>query len=230
MRRVLDVTRVLTVSWFWTLAFPVVLIVAVLLLNLALFAVVGTGDEGTSIGAAMALYIALGITHLQTMTQSFPFALGMSVTRRTFYAAVALLVTAQSVGYGLLLMLLARLEVATGGWGIDLAVFALPFLPQDDPLVLWLAFAVPLLATCALAVFLGGVFVRWGPPGVWAVLLGGAVVLVGVAALIGWLDAWAAVGTFLASRSPVTLAAGYPLVLALLLGGAGWLVLRRATP
>ena len=56
--------------------------------------------DGRATGGVLSLYITFGVGYLQTMTQLFPFALGLSVTRRAFYAGVVLLVVVEALGFG----------------------------------------------------------------------------------------------------------------------------------
>ena len=228
MKRVFDVARIQTVNWFWILVFPPLLLLLVLVLNVGLF--VAIGDATPRTGAVLSIYMVMLVAHLQTMTQVFPFALGLSVTRRAFYAGTGLVVGAQSVLFGVLLLVLGRIEMATGGWGINLKFFALPFLIQDGLLAQWLVYTVPFLALSAIGVFAGVVFKRWGQPGVYALTVGTSLVLAGVAIVVSWQRWWPAVGSFFTDQSTFALLVGYPLVIAIVLGGAGWLAIRRATP
>ncbi len=232
MNRVLAVVRIQLVNWGLTLGVPVGILALVLGLNWALWASIGDAvpPDGRITGGVLSIYITVGVGYLQTMTQTFPFALGLSVTRRAFYTATALLAAVEALALGALLLLLGLLERATGGWGLGLKFFAIDFLVVGDPLLQWLVYAVPFAALAALGIFAGVVFKRWGQVGVYAMTLAPVVVLAGVAVLITWRGWWPAVGSWFATQPPPALFAGYPLVLALLLGGAGWLAIRRATP
>ncbi|MHA6630050.1 hypothetical protein ACU61A_31810 [Pseudonocardia sichuanensis] len=229
MKRLVDVARVQTSNWFLVLGLPLAVLLAALVLNVATFAIMGfePPPEGRMTGALAALYVAMGIAHLQTMTQVFPFALGMSVTRRAFYAATALVICVQAAVYGIVLVVLGQIELATSGWGLGIGFSRPPFLLQEGVLTQWLAYTTPMSAVAAAGVLMGVIFKRWGQLGVYAAIIGGGALLIGLAQLVTWQGWWPAVGTFVASRSALELAAGYPLLLALLLGGAGWLVLRR---
>ncbi|GAA1246098.1 hypothetical protein GCM10009609_06900 [Pseudonocardia aurantiaca] len=228
----LDVARIQTVNWPWVLAWPVGLLALILVFNIVLFGAIGDAapPDGRTTGALMSIYFVMLVVHLQTITQMFPFALGMGVTRRTFYAGTALLVTAQAAVYGVVLAALRLVESGTGGWGVGVRFFGLPFLVQSNVFAQWLAYTVPFLAVSAIGVFMGVVFKRWGQPGVYMVSLGSAVVLGGLAVLITWQRWWPAVGSFFTSQSTLVLLTVYPLLIALVLGGAGWLAIRRATP
>ncbi|GAA1185112.1 hypothetical protein [Pseudonocardia alaniniphila] len=232
MKRVFDVARIQTVNWFWIFAFPPLLLFLVLVLNVGLFAAIGdvTPPEGRTTGAVLSIYMVMLMAHLQTMTQVFPFALGLSVTRRAFYAGTGLVVGAQSVLFGLLLLVMGLIETATGGWGTNLKFFAIPFLIQDNLLAQWLVYTVPFVALSAIGVFIGVVFKRWGQPGVYALTVGTVLVLAGAAIVVTWQRWWPAVGSFFTDQSIFSLLVVYPLVIALVLGGGGWLAIRRATP
>jgi hypothetical protein len=232
MRRVLDVARILTVNWQLVLGLPVLILAVTLALNLAIFGTIGDGApvEGRMTGAMVSVYFVMAISHLQTITQIFPFAIGLSVTRRAFYAGLGLVVVAQAVGYGLLLTVGAWVEAATDGWGLSVRFFGLDFLPQGNFLVQWLAYTVLFLAITAIGVFVGVVFKRWGQLGVWVTIVGTAVLFTGLTLLVTWQRWWPAVLAFFAQQPPLALVAGYPLVIALVVGTAGWFTLRRATP
>jgi hypothetical protein len=169
MRQVLPVVRLQLVNWRFGLGLPVGILALVLTINLALFGAIGDAipPQGRTTGGLLSIYITFGVGYLQTMTQLFTFALGLCVTRRAYFAGVALLVLVEAFGFGLLVTLLGLAEQASGGWGIGLHFFALDFLTVGDPLLQWLVYTVPFLAFAAVGVFAGVVFKRWGQVGVY---------------------------------------------------------------
>ncbi|GEL20449.1 hypothetical protein [Pseudonocardia asaccharolytica] len=114
MNRVLRVARIQLVNAPSVLGVPVLVLALAFLANLAIFGAIGETPPNTYIGALISIYIAMMVTHLQTMTQTFPFALGLSVTRRDFFAAAGLVVLGQSLAYGVGLYLMLLAERATG--------------------------------------------------------------------------------------------------------------------
>ncbi|WP_214404445.1 hypothetical protein [Pseudonocardia lacus] len=232
MKQSLAVVRIHLVSWRFIGIMPVAILALVLVLNLALFGSMGDiiPPDGRTTGGVLSIYITVAVGYLQAMTQSFPFALGLSVTRRAFYAGTALLVAIEAAAAGALLLGLKVVEQASGGWGLGIKFFAIAFLVVDNPLLQWLIYAVPFAALSAMAVFVGVVFKRWGQAGVYALTIALGVGLAGAVVLITLQDWWPAFGGWFAEQTPLALFAGYPLVLALLLGGAGWLAIRRAIP
>ncbi len=232
MSRMLSVARIQLVNAPAVLGMPWLILGLAFLANLAIFA--ATGDPappgGENTGALMSIYIVVLIAQLQTMTQVFPFTLGLSATRRTFFAATSLVVAGQALAYGIVLYLLLQLERATAGWGLSVNFFGLPFLEQDNPVLQVLVYAVPFLFLSFLGVFIGVVFKRWGQMGMYVLSVGTGVLIVGLGLLANLLGWWPAMGRFVADQSTFTLLAGYPLVLAVLMAGAGYLAIRRATP
>lgn len=232
MKQVLQVARLHAINAPTTMVIPWATLALVLGINVAIFGA-GAGviePASRTTGGLLAIYLVVGVGHLQTMTQLFPFAMGLSVTRRTFYLATGLWVLAQSLSYGLVLLVLGAVEAATNGWGIQLQFFRLGFLAQDGVLAQYLVYVGPLLVAAAAGVFTGVVFKRWGQLGIYGMAIG-TVLLAGAATvLVTWQRWWPAVGSFFTEQSTFVLLAGYPLLVAVVLGAGGWFAVRRATP
>ncbi|MCO1659152.1 hypothetical protein [Pseudonocardia humida] len=231
MDQVLGVVRLQLLNFRLGVLVPLGVLGAVMAINLAMFAANGPGTDPTAYTSArLTFYLTVGTGYLQIATQTFRFVLGMGVTRRAFATAVAVLAVLEAAGYGALLGVLRLVEQATDGWGTGLELLGPGHLGADaGPLLHWLAYAVPFVALAAAGAFVGAVFARWAAPGVYGLVIGLTVVLGGSAVLITLADGWAAIPRWLAAQPPLALTTGYPLVLAALLGGAGWLVLRRTS-
>lgn len=231
MRRVLSVARIQLVNAPITVGMPWLVLGLAFLVNLVIFGAIDdiAPPEGRTTGALMSVYIVAMIGQLQTMTQVFPFALGLSVTRRTFFAATSLLVVAQAVVFGTTLYLLMLLERATGGWGLSLRFFGPPPLVQDNPVLQLLVYMVPFLFLSFLGMAIGLVFKRWGQIGIYVAGIGTALPLAAAAFLVTRYDWWPAIGRFFVDQPSVNLLAGYPLILAALVAVGGYLLIRRAT-
>jgi hypothetical protein len=229
MTRVLDVARIQLVNWPAVLGYPLAVLVAMPLLGLGIDA--SNGELGSGDHVVFLLPMLWGLVasaHLQTMTQVFPFALGLGVTRRTFALATALVVTAQAALFGLGLLAFGLAERLTGGWGRHARIFEVPAL-QAGPVTQWLVFVAPLLAVATLGVLMGIVFQRWRQTGIYLSVFGSIALLAGAGVLATSRDWSPSLGGFLTGQPALALYAGYPLAAALLFGGAGWLILRRAT-
>jgi hypothetical protein len=187
------------------------------------------GDGVANTGGVASLYaIAIGMA-TTSVTQIFPFALGMSVTRREFYLAWSLLAVVQSAVYALVLCLLRAVEQATGYWGVGMRFFDLPFMDDVNPVLLPVGYAVPMLAVTHLGILLGTVYLRWGSTGVLTGITLAITALGLAAALITWTRHWPEIGRWLLDQSHTALLAGWPVLVAAAFAVGGYGLIRRAT-
>lgn len=231
--RVLTAARLNTVEIGVRLAIPWMVLGSAFLINLLIFGLIRAntddGDPGVT-GALAALYITASIVHLQTMTQTFPFALSLGITRRNFYLGAGLVVLVETLVHSIALTVLLAIENATGGWGLQLRFFGVGFMVQSNPVAQVVAYAAPLLALGLIAMMIGTLFKRWGQIGVYAAAIGTTLVLGGLVALVTWQQWWGAVGSFFTTTPSLVLLGVYPLVIAVLAGLGGFALVRRATP
>jgi len=234
MNRVLRVARIHLTSWRGAFGWPLSILAISFTVNLAFFASMGDNlpdQPGAHVtGGVVSIYVVQLIAAWQSMNQAFSFAVGLNVTRRTFYAGTLLVLAALSLVFGLVLYLLELVEHATGGWGIQLPFFDMvPATHGNSPLHV-LVYAVPMFMLSCLGVFLGTITKRWGVNGFFAFTVLGLVGLGLVAILLSWLDRWPTIGHWLAGQSGLALLTGWILIPAVLLAGGGYGLLRRAIP
>jgi hypothetical protein len=233
MNRVLSVARILVTSWLNTLGWPVIILASSFAVNLVIFTAIG--DEipygaGFVTGGIVSIYIVEAIASGQAITQFFSFAVGLNVTRRTFYLATCLVVLAQSVVFGILLYVCALIEHATAGWGIGLPFFdAVPVTHGNSPVNI-AVYAVPMALLSFIGVFIAVVWKRWGNSGFFMLSLLTIVGLGLLGALITWRGGWPAVGAWFVDQPALLLVAGWTLIPVAALAGGGYAVLRRANP
>ena len=198
--------------------------------NLAIYALTDVPVDDRQTGGIASLYGVAIFANLSLWTQVFPLAIGLGSTRRSFFHGTALFIVGQSVLAGVALTALHAIEGATNGWGVHMRFFSPGFLRDGNPAQLFLTYTVPFLCVSALGMLMGTVFKRWGQTGMYS--LSTASLLLGAAAglLITWRHAWGSVGRFFTDTDTLALTGGYPLVLAVALGAAAWVVLRRVTP
>ena len=230
MNRIRQVARLQMPAWPYMVGWTWGLTAATFGINLlSVIANHDPGDGVTTTGGVVSLYgIATGMAAV-SVTQIFPYALGMSVTRREFYLAWSLLAVVQSVAYALVLCLLRAVEQATGYWGMGMRYFSLPFMDDANPVLLLLGYAVPMLVATHLGILLGTVHLRWGTTGVLASLTLAITALGLAAALITWTRQWHAIGRWLLDQSPTALLGGWPVLVAAALAVGGYTLIRRAT-
>src|SRR5688500_15553836 len=113
MNRILAVVRLQRPAWPSMVGWPWSMMAAAFGVNLLAFAAIQDRiDRETTTGGLLSLYgVAIGMAAV-SVTQIFPYALGMSVTRRNFYLAWSVLAVVQSVAYALVLSLLHAAEQA----------------------------------------------------------------------------------------------------------------------
>jgi len=229
MNRVLQATRLHTVVWVQNVTWPWLIMGTSFVINLLVFLAIGdTGPNGNITGGLVSLYSVAAIVAALSITQTFPFALGMGVTRRTFFLATALVNVVQAVAYAIVLYGLNLLEGATNGFGIDLRFFRVPFIDVHNGFLQILVYAVPMLFFNFVCIYAGVVVARFGSNGFFA---GGAVVLLvlgGLAALVTWRGWWPDIWHWLSHSSPASLLVGWPALLAALAAVAGLVTIRRA--
>ena len=230
MNRIREVVRLQMPSWPQILGWTWCMTAVSFGINLLGFlANRDPGDGVTTTGGVASLYgVAIGMATV-SVTQIFPYALGMSVTRREFYLAWSLLAVVQSVAYALVLVLLRAVEQATGHWGVGMRYFGLPFMDDANPVLLLLGYAVPMLVVTHLGILLGTLHVRWGTTGVLASLTLTVTALGLTAALITWTRQWHAIGRWALDQPPTALLAGWPILVAAAFALGGYALIRRAT-
>lgn len=210
------------------LGVPLYILGGVVLLTVAISLAVlrAGGDLDDADFNASVLYSVLGYTvaiGVQNVSSSFPFALALGSTRRTFVLGNLVTSAAQSLLVAAAAVVLLGLEVLTHGWFIGAKALSPVLLGGGNPVVLG---GVMLLATLT-ALSVGGVFgssyVRFGARGPLLVSLGIAVAAVLLLLLL------VPQGAAIASAfRPWWLAAGGAVVIGLSTIGQ-YLFLRRAS-
>ncbi|WP_084130379.1 hypothetical protein [Demequina sp. NBRC 110055] len=236
--RIWNVVRLHVANPMPTLVLPWLITFIVFAGNLAIWLMVvqaAGGMENLEAGAFQYsggiswIIVFMMVVAVQTMNLTFPFALGFAVTRRDFYLGSALYFVLLSLLYATGLTVLAAIESATDGWGMDAAFFA-PYGMYDEPLaVLWFAYFGLMLLFFFLGAAVATVWVRWKAYGLYAFFIGLAAVLIGAAWVITTTESWGDVGQFFVTTSPAALVA-WTLPLTVVSAVVGFLFLRRATP
>jgi hypothetical protein len=230
MNRLLAVARLHTVAWRSTLTWPWVICGLSFVVNLAFYAaLVDAAKEMAVTGGVASLFVVTLVMFSSAVTQVFPYALGLGVTRRTFYAATSLVALAVSVVFAVLLYLLLTLEIATDGWGVGLRFFgAARDLMGAGPASI-LVYAVLLLLMTFVGMFIGVVYVRWRVNGALTLTAASVVVFGGLVALATWRGWWGGIWSWIGDQSTLSLLAGWPLILVAASALGGLAAIRRAT-
>lgn len=181
-------------------------------------------------GASQAAVWTLGFMAAYTVTQTLPFAMALSFSRRTFVLGAYLAFVAVSVGFGVAYMLAAWIERVTNGFGIHAYQFDTPFMTSSHglPGAGLLAGALA-LAVMVVTFMFAAVFRRTSVLTFW-ILLVVLLALLGVVVLllvqnVGWSD----IGSWFLRQTTLT-GSAYLLGAAVVAGVLGYVILRRDTP
>src|SRR3954453_11721278 len=155
MNRILGAARMHLAHPLLSLGIPWLIVGTSFAINLAIWGVAGVGDEtnGDAVtGGLASLYVTVAVIFIQAVTQMFPFAMGLSLSRRDFYLGTALTAVVQAIGYGLALTVLTAIEHATDGWGVGLHFWAPGIIDVGNPVLQFVVFSVPMLALAFLGI------------------------------------------------------------------------------
>jgi len=180
------------------------------------------------VGALSAIYIVLLTTGALAIARQLPFALALGVSRRSFYAGTALLALAVAAVYGLVLTLLQLIERGTGGWGLKLHFFRVPYLLAGPWYLSWLTSFVGLALALAWGMWFGIVHRRWGLVGLLSFIAVQALALTAVLLIIAGADDWHGVARFFTTLTIEGLTGLLAALTVALLGG-GYATVRRLT-
>lgn len=237
-RRIANVVRLHAANPVPTLILPWLIFAAVFALNLAIWIAVVSAAGGrdqlepdafANNGAISWIYVFLLVAATQAMNLTFAFALGLGITRRDYFLGTALYLAGLAVFYATGMTVLAAIESATNGWGLEGYIFA-PLFVGDLPLVE--QFAAHLMIAVfffATGLFTGAIFVRWRALGLYVFFGALAFGVAGLILIASLFDGWQGVGAFFTERSPLAVIA-WTLPWSGVTAVVAALILRRATP
>ncbi|HEX4060928.1 MAG TPA: hypothetical protein VHY58_07890 [Streptosporangiaceae bacterium] len=223
------VVRYHLVDRFTFVGYPWAILAFVFLINLAIFASVAppASQHGQSYsGALAAIYIVFGIVGSRAVSSRLPFALALGVSRRSFYTGTALLAAGLAAANALALTVLQIIERATGGWGMRLHFFRVPFLLAGPWYLTLPTSFVALAVMFAWGMWFGLIYQRWNLAGLTA-FVAAQITVVTIALVIAFqAHIWPGVGRFFTVLSIGGLT-GALAVLAMLLLAGGYATIRR---
>jgi len=179
-------------------------------------------------GALAAIYVVLLIVGATSISVQLPFALALGVSRRSFYAGTALVALAVAVVYGLALTVLQLIERGTGGWGLNLHFFRVPYLLAGPWYLSWLTSFVGLALMLAWGMWFGIVYRRWSVVGLLSFIAVQVLALTAVLLIIAGANAWHSVSRFFTTLTIEGLTGLLALLTVVLLAG-GYATVRRLT-
>jgi hypothetical protein len=237
--RIGNVVRLHLANPATVLLWPLGILAAIFVANLAIWAIIALNVSGPDYedavrgmqwsGASTFIFVYMMVVAVQAMNQTFGFALGMSVTRRDYFLGSAAAFAALSVVYAVVLSVLGEIEAATGGWGLGGRMFTAVYFGDGS-------FGQRLFTTFAFMVFfffvgsaVAAVYARWRARGLSTFFIALGFVLVGLVALLTFTDSWGLVGAWIAANGAAGVAA-WSFAASAISAVGGFLLLRRATP
>ena len=237
--RVLSVARLHYVNKATIFVIPALILTAIFAVNIAIWAIIynsvpvaDRADVGEGLqwsGSTFYIFVYTFVIAVTAVNVTFPFALGLGVTRTHFALGTALGLLGLAVAYSIALTLAAMLEQATGGWGFGGKMFTAIYFPADT----WYEFLFVYFAYFCLFFFTGAfataIYVRWRMYGLLAYFFAIALLIVATLAIIAATSAWDEVFTILGRLTPLEYV-GWSFVPTAIGAIGGFAVLRRATP
>jgi hypothetical protein len=224
----------------WTvIGIPWLVMTFIFLVNVTIWAILAattTGSDRAKVehglgftGASFYIFIYMLIVALQAINNTFPYALGLGVTRREFSFGTAIAFALLAVGYGAALTVLSYIEQWTNGWGLGGHMFTAVYFSSGPWYTRLFVFAGAMLFFFFVGSVAASVFVRWRSNGL--LVLGAivTVIVLGLVALATFTSSWVAVGRSLLAAGSIGIVA-WLLVVAVIAAIGGYFVLRRATP
>ena len=212
----------------WTFIGVPLMVLGGSLLIVILLGLVIPNDGVMITGAAQAPLWYFIVVGVQALSLTFPFSQAMSVTRRDYFLGTLATFVLFSLAFGVVFLVLALIEQATNGWGVDTLVFAIPWLLNAGWLAVILSVAALAIVMFLIGLWMATIYKRWGTVVIVAISLGLGLVLVGVIALITYFQWWTSVFTWMLGQTPMSVA-GWSLILIVALSAGSFLTLRKVT-
>ena len=228
MTTLVNIARYHLVDRLTYLALPWGFMTFSFLVNVVIAGLVPAGLHGYYTGGLVTLYCFLFACGALSMTRPLAFGLMLGVSRRVCYLGTALLVLVLGVVYGLGLTVLQAIERATGGWGLGVNFFRVPWILDGPWYETWLTAFVLLVLFFLYGMWYGLVYRRWSLPGLAAFLAAQVLAGLVVAVMVTLTGNWNAFGKFFGTTLTLPLLLAVLAAAAALLGLGGFTTLRRA--
>ncbi len=228
MSRIVNVVRMQFVNKQTYLWVPLIILGGALLLSILIWAMIPYDGVKWSGGSQAPLWYFL-VVGVQSLTLTYPFSQAMSVTRREFYLGTLLAAGVTAAMLSAVFVIGGLVEQATNGWGINGYFFYFDWIWAAGPAAALLVYFVIAVLFFITGFWAATIYKRFGPLWLTIVLVGLGLVLVGLIWLIGRLDAWVQLWTWIAGQGALGLSL-WGIVGGAVLAVISFLTLRRATP
>jgi hypothetical protein len=229
MTAYVNVVRYHLVQRFNYLVLPWTTLAFVFLVDVVILALTPAGNSPRRfVGGLASIFIILFLLGLQSVSRSLPFGLALGLSRRSYYLGTALLAVLLAAVTAAVATVGQAVERATGGWGLTMGFFRVPYILNGPWYQTLLTAFVVLTLLFVYGMWFGLVYRRWSLVGVVAFAAGQITLLVIGALAATWSHAWHDIGHFFTAMSAAGLTGVLAAVTVLLLAG-GYATMRRVT-
>jgi hypothetical protein len=178
-------------------------------------------------GGLIAICAIIFYVGIVTLNDTFPFALGWSCRRTDYVLGTTVMAVAVSAVTAVLWLLCSLLEIVTGGWGVELHYFHLPYFNDGSLIEQFWVYFVLLANMYFLGFVTGSIYQRFGRTSTLIFLLIVTLLMSIFSFVWAYLRWWGALFAWFSQFTAFELALGLlPLTVLCLL--ASYLLLRRA--
>jgi hypothetical protein len=178
------------------------------------------------VAGLIGVFVVVFVLGVQAVARALPFGLALGVSRRTYFLGAASLAAGLGACYGLVLAIGQAVERATGGWGMNMGYFRVPYILDGSWYLSWLTASIAFVLMFAYGMWYGLVYRRAGLIGT-AIFGGAQICVLALAAIIAtWVHGWAGLGHFFATITATGVTAVLAIAAAVLLAG-GFATIRR---
>ncbi len=229
MTTYLNVARYHLVQRLNYLVLPWAILTFVFLVDLIILAATPAGQSSHRyVGGLASIFVLVYALGVQSVARSLPFGLALGLSRRSYYLGTALLAVALAAVAGVVITVGQAIERATGGWGIAMGFFRVPYILDGPWYLTWLTSFVALTLLFVYGMWFGLVYRRWSLVGLAAFLAAQiTVLLIGALAATGT-HAWHDIGHFFTALSAAGLT-GLLAAITVVLFAGGFTTMRRLT-
>jgi hypothetical protein len=225
-----DVARYHLIQRVNYLILPWALLAFVFGLNMFIIAAIAPAgqDSRHDVGGLASVFVLMFVLGVQSVARSLPFGLALGLSRRSYYLGTTLLAVALSAAVAVVITVAQAVERGTGGWGVNLGFFRVPYILSGAWYLTLLTSFVGLTLLFVYGMWFGLVYRRWSLVGLLAFAAGQVTVLTVAALAVTSAHGWHAVGHFFTTLSAVGLTGVLAAVTVVLVAG-GFTTMRRLT-
>jgi hypothetical protein len=229
MTTYLNVARYHLVQRLNYLILPWTILAFVFAVDVTILALTPAGHSSHRyVGGLASIFVLAFVLGLQAVARSLPFGLALSISRRSYYLGTALLATGFAATVGVVATVGQAVERGTGGWGLSMGFFRVPWILDGPWYLTWLTTFVTVTLLFVYGMWYGLVYRRWSLVGLVAFLAAQVTVLVVGALITTWTHAWHDIGHFFTALSAAGLTGLLAAATGALLAG-GFTTIRRLT-